>query len=365
MFLASCSKPQIPGKEGSFKQFLSSSPEAEELYNRIISGEISKDFFSKPADTSTHSQAYTAMYFAAISALSKNDDSVLAYSFKSIITLSRSEGGSILIFPDTLLNIMGRNYSKGMGFYYSMLASMTYDTLPDYSMSLCKKAAVCHAEMKNDPWVAFAYLNMSTLYEENKDYDSAIYMADSAIEIWKTVGDTSQLANLYKLKGLLLGKKRNFKDGKAFINEAYNIYSRLKYEPGKFVSLHDLGELYCIEENYDSAMFCFYSEREFWKQVNDTQRFFIATTSLSKAHDKLGDSRKVFELINENERILSSPTIVNVNRNEFIMLKADLAKKYNRSSNAVTYVLRKDPLNEILSLIHYKKAENLTFLLLI
>lgn len=351
LFISSCTRPDVIGKDDPFLIFISSSSQAEDMFYSLVDGTLNKDD-AEEYEISSNDSAAVVIYYAAMASLSENDDEILESSLKSLTILNNCTGKTGAFIPDTLLNIMGQNFSGGLAYYYSHLSHSVYDTIPQYSILLNKKAANLHAKNNNYKWAAYAYLNMAKLYEMYDEIDASVLMAGNAITIWEETGDSLQLASLYKYKGLLLGKSKMFKEGKEYINEAYNMYFRLNFEPGKYVSLHDLGELYFIEGNYDSSLFCFFSEKEYWRQVNDSQRYFIANNSLIKTHDKFNDGNNVTKLIKENENIIASPVISEVSRKEYFVIKSGIILKYDQKKHRD--VIRPGSINTMFASLMYR-----------
>ena len=82
--------------------------------------------------------------------------------------------------------------------------------------------------------IAFAYDELM-----HNDREALNYVEESII-IHRKIGDTLEMANMYKYAGMLKGRLGMYSQAKADVDMAISLFRQKKYEPGVAVSMFDL-----------------------------------------------------------------------------------------------------------------------------
>lgn len=334
LIASSCLRPSPETPENRFHEFLASSDFASGWYEEVQKGEI-PDFSVVP--NNNLGPAEKVIREACMARIQSEKNKIEQHSLQCLSELIPAIEAPEENIPDSLLAMMAVNYPDGIASYCEFLGQAFFDSLPAFSIRMFRKAKNLHIKQKDYFRAAYSYLNLSLLYEKLGDYESATYMCDQAIGVWEEQGDTLQLANLLKLKGLFLAHRNRFEEGKKLVNESFNMYHRLGNENGKYVALHDLGELYLLEGKSDSSLFCFYSEKSYWKKCGDVQRCFIANIGLIKSHDYNNDKDSILSLIQENNGMETNPSIHEFNRITYRKISDEMIKKYKINTGFKQY----------------------------
>lgn len=103
--------------------------------------------------------------------------------------------------------------------------------------------------------LGITFLNIANIYDEHTEHlDSALIYTTASLQVFKQIPDSMQMANLYKYKGLLLGKKKDFVNAKINILMATIIYQSLEYPQGIAVSNHNLASVLYEEGKVEDGL---------------------------------------------------------------------------------------------------------------
>lgn len=145
----------------------------------------------------------------------------------------------------------------------------------------------------NKPFLAFCFLNIASAYDEKKqDFIYSSLYLDSAIIIWKDIGDLRNEANLHKYKGLVLAKQSRIKEGKEEAFLAIQQFNSISYKHGIAVSYFDLAKIFEINTELDSAISYITKAIVFWKAEKDTFRIITNMNFLLNLYLKKTDLKE-------------------------------------------------------------------------
>ena len=134
-------------------------------------------------------------------------------------------------------------------------------------------------ELKN---LVYGIQNKGFILEEyHRDYKGSLAYINKALDYWKALDDTMNVANLHKYKGLLLGYLGEFDEAKKECYLGMQLFGLKGYNDGVAVSWFDLAQVFRLEHNTDSAMF--YAEKVYdhWKgksgkRISAVERLMLA-----------------------------------------------------------------------------------------
>ena len=151
----------------------------------------------------------------------------------------------------------------------------------DVLISKAHQLGLSEIEKRELTKIAFDIQNRGFLLAERKhEYLNGLTYIDNAVPIWQTLGNISMEANLYKLKGPLLGRLNRFDEGHEYINKALKLYKMINQESGIAVTYFDLAQLFNIENKIDSAQHYVDLALNFWTREKDTSRIIGLYLSL-------------------------------------------------------------------------------------
>lgn len=151
--------------------------------------------------------------------------------------------------------------------------------------------------------IAFAY---DELLHDNRQ---ALSYAEKSIGIHKKIGDTLEMANMYKYAGMLKGRLGIYSRAKADIDMAISLFRQKKYEPGVAVSMFDLALVYIGEKKPDSAIYYLEKAKEYWVEVDNPGRVFNLNNVYMDVLYSAKETMKCKAIINENEEILAETKV--------------------------------------------------------
>lgn len=187
----------------------------------------------------------------------------------------------ILISLSIVDLIQGQTYRDSLYVKYNVGISLLQDSLSEVNRKLLIKTVF---NIQNEAFL---------LEEQQHDYGRALAGIELAITFWKKLQKETEVANLLKYRGMLLGHLDQFDEAKSSIAKAIDIYASHKMDFGIAVSQFDLGMVYEQEQRIDSAVFWTHNALQYWTTVLDTGRIltlhiqlinlFIQDSQLNKA----------------------------------------------------------------------------------
>lgn len=180
--------------------------------------------------------------------------------------------------------------------------------------------------------IAFFLQNKGFVLEENEgDYLNALTFIEEAIPVWIALRDTSMEANLYKFKGLLLGKLHRFEEAKKAIKKAISLYTKINQPFGIAVSKFDLAMVYDSENKIDSAFYNAHLALEYWESEAETERIFLIHNYLTYLYLKSGNIFKANELQFRNEKIAKTTELRNFSLMDYYFIAFKLNEAINNA----------------------------------
>lgn len=178
--------------------------------------------------------------------------------------------------------------------------------------------------------IAFFLQNKGFLLEErNHDYSSSLEFIESAISVWVALRDTSMEANLYKYKGMLLGRLHRFHEAKITINQAIQLYTEINQPFGVAVSKFDLATVYDCENKLDSALHNAHFALEYWESVSEPERMFSIQDYLIYLYLKSGNLDEAVEIQSRNKSIAQTTELNKYSLMDFYFITFKLNEVLN------------------------------------
>lgn len=213
-------------------------------------------------------------------------DKALLYS-KEVIKLMKNVGlDNTMYYGTTLINVANvyraaRKLEESLD-YYNQVFKLYEGNLE-----------------KTDFKYASLYNNMSLLYQEMDEYESAVESLKKALEIVKLYDDKKiQLAVTYGNLGESLLRLEKCDEAMIYLNKAYDIYKVDEIKDFHYsATLSALGEANYKLENYtQSAQYYEEALRELEVNVGHTEAYDITLSNLNKVYEAMG--RNAVEKVN-------------------------------------------------------------------
>lgn len=183
--------------------------------------------------------------------------------------------------------------NKKLGVYY-------FIPDPDKSINHLRYAVSYYTILDDKANRAECLQNLAFAHDEGKfSIAAAIPYAEQALAVWKELGDTLQMANMYKYLGLLQGKINRGLQGKRTIDTAITLYRAKNFERGVAVSWHNLAIVHHYRREHDSAMAYIDRARNYWRGEDSSRLFELNNLALeiSLAANDLSNAEPAY---NEN-----------------------------------------------------------------
>ncbi len=275
-----------------------------------------KSFPDSNAYFRTHSSYDTAAYWLMRAVLSDDEQEILNSVERSVLCARDTLGKEAFVLPDSLLNLIIAKLSNGYGQFLGYLNSKLFYTSPYQCLYFLNEETNLYFKTNNLPFRAFSYLNRASLFAEVlNQYDSAIDLIDSAIVLWSDIGDTMQLANNIKYKGLLLGLNHKLIEGEIFLKSAQHMFVEKNFEPGQYSCMLDLTKIYAVNNQCDSLE-KYYKICYPYFNNNDKYRLFVLNNNVFFGFTCM-DSKTLSKLVKENIIMLANNDVFVYNKIEF------------------------------------------------
>lgn len=185
-----------------------------------------------------------------------------------------------------------------------------YQTSPRSAIHYFKLAAAEFEREGNFKKAGITNLNIANIYDEHLySTDSALIFSSKSLEIWKSLNDTLQMANLYKYVGLLKGRNREIVEGINHILNAIELYKEKSFTSGLAVSYINLSELQLIKGDYHESERLFLESNDIWNERGNLSRRYSNNILGIKIYQNIGDTIKMRLLIQENIDIMNNYTM--------------------------------------------------------
>ncbi|MEO7485558.1 MAG: hypothetical protein ABIU77_00600 [Ferruginibacter sp.] len=181
--------------------------------------------------------------------------------------------------------------------------------------------------------------NGQTIAEQQHDYKGALELTSAAINLFKSLNDTTSIANNQKFKGYLLGRLGNYSEAKKEISNAIKLYKSLGKEYGVAVSHFDLAMVYESENKIDSAIYYTNAALDFWQSKSVGYRIFGLQTMLTNLYTKSNELAKAKSFQQASEKLLNDPDLHWQNLIDYYFVSEEL---YKKEKNNVSYNHYKD-----------------------
>lgn len=202
-----------------------------------------------------------------------------------------------------------------------------YQEGPQKAIPIFKNVADNYESIGNYKKAGITNLNIAGIYEEQVNkIDSALYFSKKSLQNFEELGDTMQIANLYKYVGLLKGKNGNFEEAKSNIGKAIELYTSQKFEQGIAVSEFNLASTFYAEQDYENSIKYFDKSKKYWLSQNGNGRVYSNNILGIKIYDSLKNTNQVNKLIEENRKIEIATKVNPFNKKQFEEVITELIK---------------------------------------
>jgi len=191
----------------------------------------------------------------------------------------------------------------------------------DSAQCYLKSAIIEYAALDDKLSIARCCQNLAFISEEKlKDNVQALAYSKLALDLYEEKNDVLQTANLLKYVGHIYGNMGLYELGRNYIERSIRLYKEKKFESGQYVALFDLGLIDVSQNKCSNAIKHFLQVKKYWERNANGVRLFLVNTELIACLIRV-DNMQVMQLIDENERLISSNKIPEDAQKRFASLK--------------------------------------------
>lgn len=309
LFLLSCVQANSQVK---FTVYDQSSESAKQAWNVVFNGGEMPSIQNYLNANNTYNQSLGYLMLA----LTDNDpDSVIAHVVKSVLVSRELIDTFRFELP---LNVQERLASKlpnGREQLLDGLLQLFYKAPWQCDGFLVEKAGLCR-ENNLMPFLAFTYLNRAMLFSDVIGMpERSLNLIDSAISIWEVIGDSMQMANNIKVRGLVFCSMLKFPQAEKEIKRALSLYTRKHEIYGTLSCQLDLVKLYALKGEPDSMKKYDALCRPYF-ETNDAMRLFALNTNRISAY-KMANQYRIREFIQQTHDLIIPGNINPIMQIEF------------------------------------------------
>ncbi len=236
-------------------------------------------------------------------ALNDSDpDSVIAHVVKSVFVAGEFLDTIRYKLPLKVQERLSQNLPGGRQHLLDGMMKLYYLSPWQCEGILQEKEDLCRKD-KAMPMLAIALLNRALLFTEvlNKP-ERALPLLDSAIVLWKNLGDMAQMANNIKARGLVYCGLQKYQPAATEIKTAMGIFRTNHEEYGVLSCQLDLVKVYALSGESDSMKHYDALCRESF-EGGDTIRLFVLNTHRISAF-QMANQYSIRDFIIQNHHLL-------------------------------------------------------------
>lgn len=196
------------------------------------------------------------------------------------------------------------NYTKGIANAW-FLKSCTHQQLSNYdtAIELAQKALNIFIKIGDEKGQARIYNDLGIDYDFKANYAKAIENYLEALKIFERIGDTRGQSNAYNNIGLIYQNQNNFKEAVDYHKKAKQIAENNNYEDGVLNAMNSMGSAFKELGNYDSALF--YLQKVLDADIKSGNKSYIAYSynNVGEAYLKLGEYETAISYFEKSEKI--------------------------------------------------------------
>lgn len=163
---------------------------------------------------------------------------------------------------------------------------------PAASHTFLNKAIDLSAKTGRTKQLASAYYYKSAVYYLTSNYDSALLLSNSAIEIYQNLNDNYGIASIYNLRGLLQEKMGDYSEAIDNYQHSLEFASKTDNLYGQSNPLHNIGLIYDKTEDYEASLNYLEKALTVRQKIGDSVLIAQSFQSIGVAHARLGDTTK-------------------------------------------------------------------------
>ncbi|WP_281613149.1 tetratricopeptide repeat protein [Flammeovirga sp. SubArs3] len=245
-----------------------------------------KDF--SPEQISEKDTPSKVLYYRMLGELkeneSKQEESIVAY--EHLLEISSES-------LDTKIALIQAKGINDLGIAYAQIGELEKAKRAHFqSLALYNKY--------NDPQGgSFNYGNLSIIYKELKQLDSALYCLGEATKMAKLAQDTLGMGYHSLSHGILLIDNNEPVDGLAELNYAFHIFHLMKNEKMKQYTNRIRAGAYKSINDYSTAQSLLFTSRAYYQSVGDTKRLGQTDLSLAEVYFHLQELDSGYQFVQE------------------------------------------------------------------
>lgn len=182
---------------------------------------------------------------------------------------------------------------------YGLAASYAAIGHSDSSITYYREALKSFAVVGDDDNVASINSNLSVTYRNLGLYEEAFEAAGSAAKIFEGKAPSLNLAIAYHSMGQILTKLEDYERAKRYYRNAISLFEKFN-EAYLARSYNNLGEIYILTQQYDSAHINLEVALLIKRRLNDLQGFTQSSTRLGKVMTLEGNLVEAEQQLNES-----------------------------------------------------------------
>lgn len=218
-----------------------------------------------------------------------------------------------------LLNKKSGNTYRSAKFYNLKASVFSYQQKYEKAIELFKTSLKIVEDHDDLHTAALVKNNIANIFFGLSDYRSAYTYSQESYTQLKLENDTVNLPAVAGVAAISAFKIKDTEQGKSLAEESLKLSKRYKNPVGLIVANHSYGELYSLQEKYDSAVVYFNNSLQFSEQFRQAHFIMLNKIGLQHSYLKLIDYTKSIDYglqaLAESNSLENQNTLYSINKN--------------------------------------------------
>jgi two-component sensor histidine kinase/tetratricopeptide (TPR) repeat protein len=229
--------------------------------------------------------------------------------------------------------------------HFGLAASYSAMNRPDSSLLHYKRSLALSSSIADKDNLAITYVNLSIIYKNQGLYEQALENVLAAINILEKNDPSHSLALCYNTIALIFSKIKDYSSSADYYHKAIRLFYKLDTSYLS-KSYNNLGELFILTHQYDSARINLRRAADLKRQLNDTKGLARTINNLGKVSMLTGNLPDAGRELNRSfaiqEQVDDPNGMIEVldNLGELSLLTSDFNKAKNYLLDAEKIILR-------------------------
>ncbi|MEZ4721471.1 MAG: tetratricopeptide repeat protein [Flavobacteriales bacterium] len=169
----------------------------------------------------------------------------------------------------------------------------------DSALFLLNSAIDIFTENGLDEGLGMSMMNVGTFYHHHTAYDSAMHYYLKSISIFEQTRNLRQLSKAYNNMAIIATSVGNIALATDYTNKAIDIRTKTNDFHGMAASYSTLGNLYLSKQQWDSASIAFNLSNESYQRLGDKKGMMWSENNIANAAYYAGDFQLAFDHFNQ------------------------------------------------------------------